>query len=89
MPQLMKPAQKQHVVETVAEWVAPMLLAAALAWAGFRLGAPLAGVLAAAVVAYAGGWGAIRRADSDMTAVLPSFAEPVIGPAVLKLARIY
>lgn len=78
MPWDMKPAQKQHVLEAVAEWCAPMLLAAAFGWAGFRLGAPLAGVLAAAIVAFAGGFGVMRKSGSSVQAAIPSFEAPEI-----------
>ena len=80
MPQPMKPAQKQHVIETIAEWGAPVLLAAALGWAGFRLGAPLAGVLAAVIVVFAGGLGVMRTANSHAEATLASFEAPPIEP---------
>ena len=76
----MRPAQKQHVLETAAEWCAPLLLAAALGWAGFRLGAPLAGVLASVIVVFAGGLGAIRRADLHPQTTLASFETPQIEP---------
>ena len=76
----MKPAQKQHVIEVTAEWGAPMLLAAAFGWAGFRLGAPLAGIMAAAIVAFAGGLGIMRKAGSSVQAAIPSFEAPEIEP---------
>ena len=74
----MKPAQKQHVVEAAAEWGAPLLLAAALGWAGFRLGAPLAGIFAAANVAFAGGIGVMRKAGLSVEAAIPPFETPEI-----------
>lgn len=80
MPQAMKPAQKQHVLEAAAEWGAPLLLAAALGWAGFRLGAPLAGVVASAIVAFAGGVGIMRKAGSNAAATIASFEAPAIEP---------
>ena len=84
----MKAVQKQHVLETVVEWVAPMLLAAAFAWAGFRLGAPLAGALAAAIVAFAGGVGVMRKADSGSSATLAPFETPEIEPVEPELVEL-
>jgi hypothetical protein len=76
----MRPAQKQHVLETAAEWGAPVALAASFGWAGFRLGAPLAGFMAAAIIAFAGGLGIMRRAGSSVQAAIPSFEAPEIEP---------
>jgi hypothetical protein len=76
----MKAVQKQHFLETAAEWGAPMLLAAAFGWAGLRLGAPLAGVAAAAAVSFAGGLGVIRRTNSAAAATIPSFEIGEIEP---------
>ena len=78
MPWAMKPAQKQHAIEAAAEWGAPILLAFALGWAGFRLGAPLAGVAAAVIVAFAGGLGIMRNAGSNAAATIASFEAPEI-----------
>ncbi len=76
----MKTAQKQHVLETAVEWVAPISLAAALGWAGFRLGAPLAGIIAAAIVAFAGGLGIMRRTDRAAPATIAPFEAAAIEP---------
>lgn len=84
----MKPAQKQHVLETVAEWGAPLLLAAAFGWAGFRLGAPLAGALAAAIIVFAGGLGAMRRTDSNAETILAPFETPNIEPVEPELEEL-
>jgi hypothetical protein len=83
----MKPAQKQHVLEAAAEWGAPILLAAALGWAGFRLGAPLAGVLAAVIVAFAGGLGAMRKAGSAAPTIA-SFETPAIEPVEVEVGEL-
>jgi len=87
----MKPVQKQHVFEAAAEWGAPLVLATALGWAGFRLGAPLAGVAAAVIVALAGGVGVMRKAGSNVGAMIASFemaqiepVEPEIGELILE-----
>jgi hypothetical protein len=80
MPAVMKSAQKQHVLEAAVEWVAPALLAAAFGWAGFRLGAPLAGALAAAIVAFAGGLGIMRRTDRAASATIAAFEAAAIDP---------
>jgi hypothetical protein len=77
---MMKTAQKQHVLEAAVEWIAPTLLAAALGWAGFRLGAPLAGILAAAIVAFAAGVGIMRRVDRAATASIAPFEAAAIEP---------
>ena len=76
----MKTAQKQHVLEAAVEWAAPLLLAAALGWASFRLGAPLAGVFAAAIVAFAGGLGIMRRTDHAARAAIAPFEAAAIEP---------
>jgi len=76
----MKPVQNQHFLEAVAEWGAPTLLAAAFGWAGFRLGAPLAGIIAAVIVAFAGGLGAMRKAGSAVTAPMAPFEAAEIEP---------
>ena len=56
------------------------MLAAAFGWAGFRLGAPLAGALAAAIVACAGGLGVMRRTDNAAPAILAPFEAAGIEP---------
>ena len=76
----MKPAQNQHVLEAAAEWGAPLVLAAALGWAGFRLGAPLAGILVAVIVALAGGVGMLRKVGSTAAATIASFEMAQIEP---------
>lgn len=80
----MKTAQKQHVLEAAAEWGAPIVLAAALGWAGYRLGAPLAGVLAAAIIAFAGGLGIMRRADQAAPAAVAPFEAAKIEPIAVE-----
>ena len=80
MPLAMKTAQKQHVLEAAVEWVAPILLAAAFGWAGFRLGAPMAGVLAAVIVAFAGGLGIMRRTDHAAPVTIAPFEAAAIDP---------
>ena len=81
----MKTAQKQHVLEAAIEWTAPLLLAAALGWAGFRLGAPLAGVFAAVIVAFAGGLGIMRRTDHAASAIIAPFEAAAIEPVEQEL----
>src|SRR5687767_10251733 len=84
----MKPVQNQHFLESAAEWGAPLVLAAAFGWAGFRLGAPLAGVLAAAIVAFAGGLGVMRRTDHAALAAMPPFEAAEIEPVEVELGEL-
>ena len=84
----MKTAQKQHVLEAAVEWAAPLLLAAALGWAGFRLGAPLAGVFAAVIVAFAGGLGIMRRTGHAAPAAIAPFEAAAIEPVEQELGEL-
>jgi hypothetical protein len=84
----MKPVQTQHFLEAAAEWGAPMLLAAAFGWAGFRLGAPLPGILAAAIVAFAGGLGVMRRTDHAAPATMAPFDAAEIEPVEPELGEL-
>ena len=57
-------AGKQHPIEMLLEWVAPLPLALAAAWAGKALGFSLGAAAAAAVAAFALGFLAIKRIGS-------------------------
>lgn len=71
-------AGKQHPIEIVAEWLAPALFAAAVAWAARSASLPVAVIGALAVLAFAGGCLAMRVAGN---ARLPS---PRFEPAVFE-----
>ena len=58
-------AGKAHPVETLAEWAAPLVLAAAAAWAVSVAGLPLAANGAVGVMALAAGVVAMRMAGSS------------------------
>jgi hypothetical protein len=81
----MNRAQKLHVVESLAEWLAPAVLAAALAWAGLRLALPLPGLAFAALAAFGAGFIAIRRTDDDRLPAIPGFEAAPIEHGVLEL----
>ena len=88
MPPGMKSAQKQHFLEAAVEWAAPLLLAAAFGWAGFRLGASLAGVFAAVIIAFAGGLGIMRKSGASIAAAIPHFETPAIEPVEPELGEL-
>lgn len=58
---------KQHPVETLVEWLAPLLLAAAVGWASIRLGLSTVAAGALGVVALVAGYAAIRTAGRSAT----------------------
>lgn len=74
----MNRAQKLHVVESLAEWAAPTVLAAALAWAGSRLGMPFAATALGALAAFGTGWMVMRRTDAERLAGIATFEAAVI-----------
>jgi hypothetical protein len=84
----MKWAQKQHAVETVAEWGAPALLAASAGWAGLRLGVPVAGTASLIGLAFAAGLLVMRRADPDRPVTIAPFEAPAIEPVASELEEL-
>lgn len=66
-------AGKQHPVETLVEWLAPIPLALATGWAGSRIGIPPAYAIALGVVVLAAGFAAIRLGGSGRSAPLQRF----------------
>ena len=83
----MNRAQKLHVVERLAEWVAPAALAAALAWAGSRLGLPLPASALAVLAAFGAGFVAMRGTDADRLTAIPGFEAAAIEPDVLEITE--
>jgi hypothetical protein len=73
---LMDWAGKSHPVETLAEWGAPLVLAAAAAWAASVTGLPSAAKAAGGVMALSAGIVAMRMAGAVSLAREPGF-EPV------------
>ena len=69
----MNRAQKQHLVERLAEWGAPAAFAAAAGWAGFRVGLPSAATALSAFAAFSLGLLAMRWADRDQLAAIAPF----------------
>lgn len=55
-------ASKQHPVETIVEWIAPIPLAIAAAWACWRLGLNMIEAAAAGVAALTAGFAVLRFA---------------------------
>lgn len=84
----MKCAQKQHAVESVAEWVAPALLAASLGWAGFRLGFPALAIVGVMVAAFAAGQFMMRRIGLDQPPTIASFEPEAIVPIAPDLGEL-
>ena len=72
----MSRAGKQHPVETIAEWLAPVPLALAAGWSFRALGLPLVAVLAASFALFVSGLAAMRLAGGRATA-RPYRFEPV------------
>ena len=81
----MNRAQKLHVVESLAEWATPALLAVALAWAGLRLGISVPVIAGAALAAFVAGFFVMRRTDADRLANIARFETATIEPDVLEL----
>ena len=69
-------AGKPHPVEALAEWLAPMVLAAAVAWAASAVGLPLAAKAGSGVLALSVGIVAMRMAGRPAVAGQAEF-EPV------------
>lgn len=67
---------RQHPIETLTEWVAPALLAAAAGWAARSASLPITNIVAAAVAAFAAGLVAMRVAGSERRLAVSQF-EPV------------
>lgn len=68
-------ASKQHPVETVVEWIAPIPLGLAAAWACLHLGLNRIEAVAAGVAALAAGF-AVLRLEGRKTAASPFGFEP-------------
>ena len=69
-------AGRSHPLEMVAEWGAPLALAAAAAWAASAAGLPLAATAAGGVMALSAGIVAMRMAGKA-----PLFLDPGFEPA--------
>ena len=81
----MNRAQKLHVVESLAEWGAPALLAVSFAWAGLRLGMPVPANAGVALAAFGTGFLVMRRTDADRLANIARFETATIEPDILEL----
>jgi len=67
---------KQHPVEAIVEWIAPIPLALAVAWTGLRLGLSLVEAAAASIAALTAGF-AVMRFVGRHDAGMPFAFEPV------------
>ena len=74
-----------HVVESLAEWAAPAVLGATLAWAGSRLGMSFAATTVGALAAFGAGWAVMRRTDADRLAGIATFEAAVLDADELLL----
>ena len=81
----MNRAQKLHVVENLAEWIAPAVLAAALAWAGLRLGLPAPVTAGTVLAAFSAAFLVRRRTDADRLTSIARFEAAAIEPEELLL----
>src|SRR5687768_11905243 len=66
-------AGKQHPLETAVEWLAPIPLAVAASWAGWRLGLSAIWSLGLGAAALAGGFAAFRVAGRGASIPIPDF----------------
>lgn len=77
----MKWATKQHPIETIVEWIAPIPLALAGAWACWRLGFDIVAAVAAGVAALTAGFAILRfagrRSEGEAFDFEPAAIEPV------------
>ncbi len=76
---------KQHPVETLADWAAPALLAAACGWAARTALLPLTYIVAVAVLAFAGGMVAMRVAGKPNKPAAMPFEPVALEPEELLL----
>jgi len=74
-------AGKQHPLEVTVEWLAPIPLALAAGWAGFRLGISLVEAIALGVVVLIAGLAVMKRIGGGRCAPLQSF-EPAVFESV-------
>lgn len=81
-------AGKQHPIETLVEWTAPIPLAAAVGWAAVRLGFPAVLALALGAIALAGGLAAIRAVGRAGSSPGPQFQPPAIGQSESELGEL-
>lgn len=73
-------ASNQHPVETIAEWIAPIPLALAAAWACWKLGFSPVEIAAAGVASLAAGFSALRLAGRKEHGLPFSFEPAAIDP---------
>ena len=81
-------AGKQHPIESIVEWTAPVPLAAAVGWAGVQLGFAAAEALALGGIALAGGLAAMRSVGRAGAALAPKFQPAVIEPSGSELGEL-
>lgn len=78
-------AARQHPVEAIVEWIAPIPLALAVGWAGWRLGLSSIECAAAGVAALTAGFAALRlsgrNSDSGTFAFEPGAIEELTSAA--------
>src|SRR5688572_28429115 len=84
----MSRAGKQHPIETLIEWTAPVPLAAAVGWAAVRLGFAVGEALALGGIALAGGLAAIRAAGRPGAAPGVKFQPVAIEPTGSELGEL-
>jgi hypothetical protein len=73
-------AGKQHPIETLAEWVAPALLAAAAGWAVWLAMLPVTTIVVAAAAAFAAGLVAMRVAGNGNAEAASRFEPAELEP---------
>lgn len=81
-------ASKQHPVETVVEWIAPIPLAVAAAWACWRLGLNRIEAAAAGVAALTAGFAILRYAGRKSEGLSFAFEPAAIEPVTPELEEL-
>jgi hypothetical protein len=81
----MNRAGKQHPLETLVEWVAPLPLALAVAWAMRAVGYAPASLAVAAGAAFAAGVALIKKAGSGFAGAICEFEPATFEPDELLL----
>ena len=81
-------AAKQHPIELIAEWIAPIPLALAIAWAGWRLGFSTVEGAAVGIAALTAGFAAMRfigpKGEGAPFEFAPAEIEPELDELLLE-----
>lgn len=78
-------AAKQHPIEAIVEWIAPIPLALAIAWTGWRMGLSTVEAVAAGIAALTAGFATMRFIDRKSEDASFEFAPAAIEPELDEL----